>query len=88
MSEAPSNSTEEIVGKIWINVLKLPTICREDIFFDLGGDSLAVIDMLHSLNRELKVELNPGLIFRDPSLKGFCKLVDQYLAQSSADDSR
>ncbi len=75
------SSTEIFVSKIWAEVLKLKTISPEDRFFDLGGDSLAVINMMNSLNAELQTEMSPIFIFMEPSLRGFSRLVDGHLIQ-------
>ena len=40
------DSTQERLRKIWSRILNKDDICPDDNFFDLGGDSLAVIQMI------------------------------------------
>lgn len=45
-------ATEGIVSKIWCNILGLNTINKKDVFFDVGGDSLKCVEVLHYINQQ------------------------------------
>ncbi len=70
-------STEECVKKVWMSILHINNVAADQNFFELGGDSLLMIDMLFQLNEELKVEVDPTFLFEDASLSGFSRLVHQ-----------
>jgi len=65
------------VTQVWSEVLTNFSISPEDNFFDLGGDSLQMMDMLFTLSRRFGTEIEPQLLFEDASLKGFTALVAQ-----------
>ena len=48
---------EEIVAGIWCEVLRLPSVGRNENFFNLGGHSLLVTQVLSRMREYLKVEL-------------------------------
>lgn len=54
---APVNEREEEICEIWEDVLKVERISRQDNFFDLGGDSLALIKVHFALQEKFDVEL-------------------------------
>ncbi|QAY65099.1 non-ribosomal peptide synthetase [Paenibacillus protaetiae] len=47
--EPPAGTAEQAIAEVWKEVLKLSEISRSANFFDLGGDSLAVIEVLSHL---------------------------------------
>ncbi|TRX33012.1 amino acid adenylation domain-containing protein [Flavobacterium sp. ZT3R18] len=54
---APRNETENKLIAIWQDVLGIEKIGVKDNFFDLGGNSLLMIKMLNSLNKELQMNI-------------------------------
>ena len=65
--ELPQTSTEEILSKIWKELLKLETIGRRDNFFEIGGDSLLVVQLVIQLKKKGTI-INPGEVFEFPTL--------------------
>ncbi|WP_247510020.1 non-ribosomal peptide synthetase [Bradyrhizobium sp. 157] len=49
--EAPQSEIEQIVAKIWTELLGVDRIGRNDHFFELGGHSLLAVRMLERLQR-------------------------------------
>jgi len=43
---APRTPDEEVLAQIWVDVLHVPRVGIHDNFFDLGGDSLALVRTL------------------------------------------
>ncbi len=54
----PRNQREEIIQKVWQNVLGLEKISMEDNFFDLGGDSIKVINIVLKLAKYFDININ------------------------------
>jgi amino acid adenylation domain-containing protein len=65
---APRNSTEEAVARIWAGVLGTTTVSIEDNFFDLGGNSMLLLQVVARARRE-GVELAPLTMFRYPTVR-------------------
>ncbi|HXQ70878.1 MAG TPA: non-ribosomal peptide synthetase, partial [Pyrinomonadaceae bacterium] len=61
---APRNESEEVVAKIWAEVLGLKRVGVEDNFFTLGGHSLLASRILSRVNNALKVDIPLDILFR------------------------
>jgi amino acid adenylation domain-containing protein len=68
---------EEIVAGIWCEVLRLPSIRRHGNFFNLGGHSLLVTQVLARIRQSLGVELPIRSIFEAPVLADFSQRVQE-----------
>jgi acyl carrier protein len=68
--------TEKIVAKIWEKDLSAPGIGPDSDFFELGGESLQMLNMLFHVKGALGVELSPGALFENSSLRAFSMVVD------------
>lgn len=55
---APQNHTEELLCRIWKNVLKLEQVSVDADFFQIGGDSLSGLRMI-DLAHQQGLDLNP-----------------------------
>jgi len=71
---------EEIVSGIWCEVLRLPSIPRNGNFFNLGGHSLLVTQVLARIRDYLKIELPVRSVFESPTLGEFSQLVQEHLS--------
>ncbi|HXQ74652.1 MAG TPA: condensation domain-containing protein, partial [Pyrinomonadaceae bacterium] len=71
---------EEIVATIWCEVLRLPTIARNGNFFNLGGHSLLVTQVLARVREYLKVEVPVRSVFEAPTLEGFARVIQEQLS--------
>ncbi|PNP39601.1 hypothetical protein TGAMA5MH_08417 [Trichoderma gamsii] len=69
IKRAPVTNTEEMLQQLWADILKIPaeSIGRDDSFFQLGGDSMAVIRLV-SAAREVGLGLSAREIFSDARL--------------------
>ncbi|HXZ14613.1 MAG TPA: amino acid adenylation domain-containing protein [Roseiarcus sp.] len=64
---APRDETEEILAKIWAEVLKLERIGRHDNFFDLGGHSLLGLRLLVKIEKAFDRRLAMGTLYKAPT---------------------
>ena len=69
--------TEELIAGVWSSLLGKSTIRRDDNFFDLGGHSLTVIQMLARLERIFNREIELRAMFEFPVLQDFSAYVDR-----------
>ena len=77
----PQTPIEEIVSGIWCEVLRLPGVKRTDNFFNLGGHSLLVTQVILRVRETLKVELPVRSLFEAPTLVQFAELIQERISQ-------
>ncbi|HYO60104.1 non-ribosomal peptide synthetase, partial [Archangium sp.] len=74
---APQTELERAVAAIWQEVLGLPKVGTNDRFFDLGGNSLSIIEVQKKLSIALGVEVRLTKLFQYPTIASLA----QHLAQ-------
>jgi amino acid adenylation domain-containing protein len=67
--EEPHDAVEQQVCEAFARALRIDKVGRNDNFFDLGGDSLLVLQVLGELKRDTALPLSTNLFFRDPTPK-------------------
>lgn len=67
--EEARNATEQRVCDAFARALRIAKVGRNDNFFDLGGDSLLVLQVLADLRQDSAVPLSANLFFRNPTPK-------------------
>lgn len=65
--EPPRNATEEVVVRVWAEVLKVERIGVNDNFFDLGGHSLSATGVIFRLREALRIDLPLRALFESPT---------------------
>jgi amino acid adenylation domain-containing protein len=71
---------EDIVASIWCEVLRLPSVGRSGNFFNLGGHSLLVTQVLARVRDYLKIELPVRSLFEAPTLEQFAQLIQEQIS--------
>jgi amino acid adenylation domain-containing protein/non-ribosomal peptide synthase protein (TIGR01720 family) len=62
------NPIEALLANLWAELLAVPTLSREDNFFDLGGHSLLATRLVAQVRQQLGIELPLRQIFDTPKL--------------------
>lgn len=65
---APRNPREEILAKIWSQVLQVENIGINDNFFELGGHSLLATQIISRIRQILNIEIPLNLLFEFPRI--------------------
>ena len=65
---APRTATEELLVGIWAEVLKLDKVGIHDNFFDLGGHSLLVTQVVSRVRQGFQMELPLRSLFENPTV--------------------
>jgi arthrofactin-type cyclic lipopeptide synthetase C len=74
--EAPATALEQILARIWAEVLQVEQVGRHDSFFELGGHSLLAIRLLNRMQQDgLKVTL--AELFQHASIESLATLLGQ-----------
>lgn len=67
----PRNETEQRIHKIWQEVLGLERIGVNDSFFEIGGNSLAVVNLSNLLSKEFNQEIEVTTLFSYHTISSF-----------------
>ncbi|WP_460021908.1 amino acid adenylation domain-containing protein, partial [Methylobacterium phyllosphaerae] len=70
--EAPRGHVEEVLARIWSEVLRVERVGRHDNFFELGGHSLLAVRVLERMRRE-GLHGDVGMLFTTPSLSALAR---------------
>ncbi|MEQ1962572.1 amino acid adenylation domain-containing protein [Xenorhabdus khoisanae] len=73
--QAPEGEIEQQIAVILQNLLKLEQVGRHDSFFDLGGNSLSIIQLMARLRDEFHLEVSISDIFAHPTLSELAELI-------------
>jgi len=76
---APGSDREKMVAQLWTNVLNVDKVGIYDNFFDLGGNSLKLIQLNEKLKEALGKDIPVMTIFRYPTIGSLL----QYLGQGN-----
>ena len=68
-----------VVAEIWRNVLAVDTVGPDDDFIDLGGDSIAAVQIVEQVRRRLGVRLAVDAVLDKPTVSQFAALIDEQL---------
>jgi len=81
---SPRTPTEELLARIWCDLLGLNEIGVEDDFFDLGGHSLLAMQMISRMRNSFQIDLPVRRIFETPTVAGLAMAVVEFLVEKSA----
>jgi amino acid adenylation domain-containing protein len=78
-STSPLSSTEELLAGIWVELLGVARVGRNESFFDLGGHSLLATRVVSRVRQVLGVELPVIRLFETPTLGGLAARIEESL---------
>lgn len=88
--EPPLGEIEEIIARIWTELLRVDRVGRCDHFFELGGHSLLAMQVMVRIRTSLSIEISISELFDRPLLREFSAQVEerreQQLFERLADD--
>ncbi|NEZ64586.1 amino acid adenylation domain-containing protein [Leptolyngbyaceae cyanobacterium CCMR0082] len=70
---APQTIQEEKLAEIWSSILNVSPIGINDSFFELGGDSLRLMQLMAQVERSFKLTLSFADFFQRPTISDLCK---------------
>ncbi|MFF9205351.1 amino acid adenylation domain-containing protein [Streptomyces sp. NPDC014986] len=77
----PATATERRLAAVWSEVLRVTGVCREDDFFELGGDSLLVLEVFARLADRTGPLPRPTVVYRHRTLAALAGAVDAAAAE-------
>lgn len=76
---------EETVAEIWSEVLKVGDIDVHDDFFDLGGDSLALISVVMMMGERFKLPLDTSIVTEGATIASLANCVKKEISDAGRD---
>ncbi|MCP3803363.1 amino acid adenylation domain-containing protein [Allokutzneria sp. A3M-2-11 16] len=73
----PASATELAIAEIWQRLLGATVSSVGDNFFSLGGRSLVALRLVFEIKKLLGVDLEPALVFEEPTLLALAEAVDR-----------
>ncbi|MFB6456888.1 amino acid adenylation domain-containing protein [Chitinophaga sp. Hz27] len=75
--EPPANETEEVLVKIWQQLLGVERLGVYDNFFELGGHSLSAIRMVAAINKHFSASLKVVAVFQHATIRELARHINQ-----------
>lgn len=87
---APRTAVETALARIWQDLLGVTKVGVETSFFDLGGDSLTVVQMAARVREAYDIRLDLRRLFEDPTVAQLARMVNTQAdaAVTGADNPR
>jgi acyl carrier protein len=73
--EVPSNEIEAMICSIWQNVLGVTEVGTRENFFDIGGHSLLVVQVLAQLRKKVSQPLQVTDLFRYSTIEALAQFI-------------
>jgi amino acid adenylation domain-containing protein len=77
----PRTETERGLAEIWKELLKVEEVGVEQNFFEMGGHSLLVLQVMARIRRRFGLELAVRTVFEEPTIRGLAVAVEKAEAQ-------
>ncbi|MBF2094629.1 MAG: amino acid adenylation domain-containing protein [Synechococcales cyanobacterium K44_A2020_017] len=79
----PQSALEQTIASVWQALLQLDTVGIHDSFFDLGGDSLRLMQLHHRLQSELNIQFELMDLFRYPTIAALAEFLSAAAAPTT-----
>jgi aryl carrier-like protein len=73
---APRDAREQQLAQVWSEVLRVNPISIHDNFFDLGGHSLLIMQVLSRLRERFGVQVTVREVFERPTIAEIAELLN------------
>ncbi|MFE9701917.1 amino acid adenylation domain-containing protein [Streptomyces sp. NPDC005930] len=73
----PRSPREELLCRLWAEVLKLDRVGIDDNFFELGGDSIVSLQLTSRVRAVFGVELSNRAVFQAPTVAALMELMGE-----------
>jgi amino acid adenylation domain-containing protein len=82
---APRSHQEELLARMWAEILVVDRVAIDDNFFELGGQSLSGLQLVSRVRKIMQVELPLRCLFEAPTIAEFSRAIDK--ARSKTDSA-
>lgn len=84
----PQNEIERKIEEIWKNVMDVEFIGTCENFFEMGGDSLAMVKAVTKINAEFGIKIGFASFFQNPTIVKVSALVEELIKSETSDRER
>jgi acyl-CoA synthetase (AMP-forming)/AMP-acid ligase II/acyl carrier protein len=81
---APWTEVERILAKIWQEVLHVEQVSAQHNFFDLGGNSLDIVQVHNKLQDTFRRDISITEVFKYPTISSLAKYLSQEQSEQSS----
>ncbi len=81
-----AGSVEEKLAAIWAEVLHIEGIGAGDNFFEIGGQSIAMVRVISRVREAFGVDVSPQVFFAAPTIGGLSRAIAELTASAAAPD--
>jgi len=72
----PRTLKEELLAKIWSEILDIETVGIYDNFFELGGHSLIAVSLMSQIQQEFQKNIPLAALFESPTIEKLALVID------------
>ena len=83
---APGTPLEEVLAKIWADVMGIERVGVNDDFFQLGGHSMLATQIISQVREALQTEVPFNTIFDSPTVGGMALTIEQSQGGAGSDE--
>ena len=83
---AVKEGTEEVISSVWKKVLAVEHVGPTDNFFDLGGDSILLVEVHAELQQTLNRRFSVTDLFQFPSIRALSDYLDGQASQVASSE--
>lgn len=80
--DRPRTKTERTLADIWENILKIEDVGISDDFFEIGGSSIAAIEICSEIIDKLNVPISVDAVFNQPTIEELAIIIEENLASN------
>ncbi|MCP5054137.1 MAG: hypothetical protein GY940_43620, partial [bacterium] len=73
----PKTLTEQSIGDIWREVLNIDKVSVDENFFDLGGNSLKIVELGNRLKEVLRQDISVMRLFEHATIRSMANYIDR-----------
>ncbi len=91
LSDAPNQedpAVEQAVAEIWASALGVDKVRSDEDFFDLGGTSLALINVVMQMSKRFGIPLDTGIVTRGATVTALAQAVKEKLSDAPKQEDR
>jgi acyl carrier protein len=81
---APRTPTEEVLARIWAEVLDIQNVGVTEDFFEVGGHSIVAVSIIARIRDTFEIELTITDLFQTLTVANLAKTVDEAVAEAAS----